>query len=212
MHLIPGGGYGSTDAGWVAVPQWDHPGGHVLPHFEVAILDDDANKVPPGTPGHVVVRPNEPGVMADGYFGMPERTLASRRNLWFHTGDIGCMNEDGLFYFMHRVSERIRVKGEMVSAYEVEEALVTHPAIQDCAVIGIPADMGEDDIKAYVTVKAGMSVREDALREHCLSRLAKFMIPKHITVLDEMPRTPTGKPEKGKLAEMEAKTGHIISR
>ena len=114
MHLIPGGGYGSTDAGWVVVLQWDHEGGLVLPHFEVAILDDTDDIVPPGAPGHVVVRRNELGVMADGHFGLPERTLESRRNLWFHTGDIGRMDEKGLFYFMHRVSERIRVKGEMV--------------------------------------------------------------------------------------------------
>lgn len=202
MHLIPGGGYGSTDAGWVVVPQWDHEGGIVLPHFEVAILDDNDDKVPAGTPGHVVVRPNEPGVMANGYFGMPERTLESRRNLWFHTGDIGRMDEDGLFYFMHRVSERIRVKGEMVSGYEVEEALLTHPAIQDCAVIGIPADMGEEDIKAFVTFKDGQSVSEDDLKDFCVAKLAKFMVPSHFSVLEDMPRTPTGKPEKGKLAMM----------
>ena len=114
--------------------------------------------------------------MADGYFGMPERTLESRQDLWFHTGDIGRMDEDGLFYFMHRVSERIRVKGEMVSGYEVEEALLTHPAIQDCAVIGIPADMGEEDIKAFVTFKDGQSVSEDDLKDFCVAKLAKFMV------------------------------------
>ena len=202
MHLIPGGGYGSTDAGWVVVPQWDHEGGIVLPHFEVAILDDNDDPVPPGTPGHVAVRPKEPGVMADGYFGMPERTLESWRNLWFHTGDIGRLDEEGLFYFMHRVSERIRVKGEMVSGYEVEEAVLTHAAIQDCAVVGIPADMGEEDIKAFVTLKDGQSVCEEDLRDYCATRMAKFMVPKRIVFLEEMPRTPTGKPEKGKLALM----------
>ena len=199
-HLIPGGGYGSTDAGWVVAPQWDHEGGIVLPHFEVAILDDDDDPVPAGTPGHVAVRPKEPGVMADGYFGMPERTLESRRNLWFHTGDIGRLDDEGRFYFMHRVSDRIRVKGEMVSGYEVEEGLLTHPAIQDCAVISVPAETGEEDIKAFVTFKDGQSVDVRALKDHCAARMAKFMIPKHITVLDDIPRTPTGKPEKGKLA------------
>lgn len=202
MHLIPGGGYGSTDAGWVAVPQWDHYGAIVLPHFEVEIHDDDGERLPAGKPGHVAVRPREPGVMADGYFGMPERTLESRRNLWFQTGDIGRMDEDGLFYFMHRVSERIRVKGEMVSGYEVEEGVLSHPAIQDCAVIAVPGEMGEEDIKAFITFKEGKSLPVDALKEHCADKMAKFMIPKHVVVLDEMPRTPTGKPEKGKLAAM----------
>lgn len=202
MHLIPGGGYGSTDAGWVAVPQWDHDGAIVLPHFEVQIHDEDDEEVPPGTPGHVVVRPKEPGVMADGYFGMPERTLASRRNLWFQTGDIGRMDEEGRFYFMHRVSERIRVKGEMVSGYEVEEGVLTHPAIQDCAVIAVPGEMGEEDIKAFITFKEGQSLSTEEVQSHCAERMAKFMVPKHVVVLDEMPRTPTGKPEKGKLAAL----------
>ena len=79
----------------MVAPQWDHEGGFVLPHFEVGILDDNDEPLPVGKPGQVVVRPNEPGVMADGYFGMPERTPASRSNLWFHTGDIGRMDEEG---------------------------------------------------------------------------------------------------------------------
>ncbi len=201
-HLIPGGGYGSTDAGWVVVPQWDHAGGIVLPHFEVEIHDDNDEPVAAGKPGHIVVRPREPGVMADGYFAMPERTLQSRRNLWFHTGDIGRMDAKGRFYFMHRVSDRIRVKGEMVSGYEVEEGVLTHPAIEDCAVIAVPGEMGEEDIKAFVTCKRGQSITTDSLKKHCAARMAKFMVPKHIVVLDEMPRTATGKPQKGKLATL----------
>ena len=203
-YLIPGGGYGSVDAGWVVVPQWDHEGGMVLPHFQIGILDDDDEPLPAGMPGHVVVRPNEPGVMADGYFGMPERTLKSRRNLWFHTGDIGRLDEEGRFYFMHRVSERIRVKGEMVSGYEVEEGVLSHPAVQDCAVIGVPGKMGEEDVKAFVTTKDGHNIDIEALRAYCGERMAPFMVPKHVVVLDEMPRTATGKPEKGKLATMQS--------
>ena len=201
-HLIPGGGYGSTDAGWVVAPQWDREGGIVLPHFEIAILDDDDELLPPGKPGHVAVRPKEPGVMSDGYFGMPERTAESRRNLWFHTGDIGRLDDDGLFYFMHRVSERIRVRGEMVSGYEVEEAILTHFAVQDCAVIGVPGELGEEDIRAFVVFKEGQSATPEELVHHCTKRIAKFMVPKRITILSDMPRTPTGKPEKGKLASM----------
>lgn len=202
LHMIPGGGYGSTDAGWVAVPQWDHYGGVVLPHYDVEIQDDDGEKVPDGTPGHLAVRPREPGVMADGYFGMPERTLESRKNLWFQTGDIARLDDEGLLYFMYRVSERIRVKGEMVSGFEVEEGVLSHDAIEDCAVIAVPGEFGEEDIKAFVTLKEGQSIDADVLRAHCAGRMAKFMVPKHIAFLKEMPRTPTGKPEKGKLAAM----------
>jgi len=202
LHMIPGGGYGSTDAGWVVVPQWDHPGGMILPHFEVAIVDDNDDPVPPNTPGEMVIRPREPGIMSDGYFGMPEKTIESCRNLWFHTGDIARIDEDGLYYFMHRMAERIRVKGEMVSGYEVEEGALTHPAIEDCAAVGVPGEMGEEDIKLFVVLKPGQSLTADEVRAYCAGRMAKFMVPKHVAFLDDMPRTPTGKPEKGKLSKM----------
>ena len=200
LHLIPGGGYGSTDAGWVAAPQWDHPGGIVLPHYQVAIVDGNDDPLAPGRDGEIVVRPLEPGVMADGYFGMPEETLQSRRNLWFHTGDIGRMDEEGRLYFRHRKSERIRVRGEMVSGFEVEEGALGHPAVEDAAVVAMPAAEGEEDLRLFVTLKAGMSADEEDILRHCRGAMAKFMVPAVVTILDAMPRTPTGKPEKGRLA------------
>ena len=200
LHLVPGGGYGSTDAGWVVVPQWDHPGGVVLPHYDVAVVDGQGSPVPPGEDGEMVVRALEPGIMADGYFGMPEETAASRRGPWFHTGDIGRFDADGYFYFRHRKAERIRVLGEMVSASEVEEGALTHPAVEDAAAVAIPAESGEEDIRLFVTLKPGRGATEAEIREHCRGVMAKFMVPKVVTVIDDMPRTPTGKPEKGRLA------------
>ena len=202
LHLLPGGGYGSTDAGWVVVPQWDHPGGIVLPHYEVAIVDENDDLLPAGEDGEMVIRPREPGVMADGYFGMLERTLETRRNLWFHTGDIGRLDEDGLFYFHCRMAERIRVRGEMVSGFEVEEGALSHQGIEDAAAIGVPAALGEEDIRLFVTLKPGAGLTEDDIRNHCRVVMAKFMVPAIITILEQMPRTVTGKPEKGKLAEL----------
>lgn len=202
LHLVPGGGYGSTDAGWVVVPQWDHPGGIVLPHFDIAVVDEHGDPLPPNTAGELVVRPLEPGVISDGYFGMPERTLESRRNLWFHTGDVGRLDDEGRFYFMHRISERIRVKGEMVSAFEVEEGALTHPSIADCAAIGVLGEMGEEDIKLFVVRKPDTELTVEELQQHCAEKMAKFMVPKHVAFLDNMPLTSTGKPEKGKLAQM----------
>jgi crotonobetaine/carnitine-CoA ligase len=202
LHLVPGGGYGSTDAGWVVVPQWDHDGGIVLPHFELAIVDDRDDLLPPGTDGEIVIRPREPGVMADGYVGMAETTLESRRNLWFHTGDIGRLDEDGLFYFRYRKAERIRVKGEMVSGLEVEEGALTHPDVEDAAALGMPSRLGEEDIRLFVTLKPGATCGAEDIRAHCRSVMAKFMVPAVVTILDSMPRTMTGKPEKGKLSEL----------
>ena len=99
LHLIPGGGYGSTDAGWVVVPQWDHPGGTVLPHYEIAIVDDTGEVLPADTPGNLLVRAKEPGLMADGYLGLPEQTAKCWRDGWLHTGDIGRVDAEGRFYF-----------------------------------------------------------------------------------------------------------------
>lgn len=202
LHLIPGGGYGSTDAGWVVVPQWDHPGGIVLPHYEVAIVDDNDDVLPPDTDGEMVIRPREPGVMSDGYFGMPDKTLETRRNLWFHTGDIGRLDEAGRFYFRYRKAERIRVRGEMVSGFEVEEGALQHSGIEDAAAIGVPATLGEEDIHLFVTLRQDIVLTAEQIRDHCRGVMAKFMVPAVVTILDEMPRTPTGKPEKGKLAAM----------
>lgn len=201
-HLIPGGGYGSTDAGWVVAPQWDHPGGIVLPEFEIAIANDQGDHLPLGEPGELLVRSKEPGVMSDEYFGMPEATLNSRRNFWFHTGDIARLDEQGRFYFICRKAERIRVKGEMVSGFEVEEGILAHPDVEDCAVVGVASPLGEEEIKAFIVLKKGRSLTADAIKDHCRPRMAKYMVPVHVAFLEEFPRTPTGKPEKGKLAKM----------
>ena len=200
LHLIPGGGYGSTDAGWVVVPQWNHPGGLVLPHYEIAIVDDDGEALPADSPGNLMVRAREPGIMADGYLGLPEETAKCWRDGWFHTGDIARVDAEGRFYFLHRRSERIRVRGEMVSAYEVEEGVLTHPDIEDCAAIGIPGEMVEEDIRLFVVLKNGAELSAAEIRSHCSARLAKFMVPRDVIFLDDLPRTPTGKPDKGKLA------------
>ena len=200
LHLLPGGGYGSTDAGWVVTPQWDHDGGIVLPHYQVAIVDDYDDILPAGQDGEVVIRPLEAGVMAHGYFGMPEKTAEVARNFWFHTGDIGRMDEQGRFYFRYRKAERIRVRGEMVSGFEVEEGVLSHEAVEDAAAIGVKASLGEEDIRVFVTLKQGAVLTPDELIAHCKKVMAKFMVPAIVTILDELPRTPTGKVEKGKLA------------
>ena len=199
---VPLGGYGSTEAGLVAIPLFDHEGGRVLDSHEVAIVDEADDPIPAGEVGELVIRPKEPAVMFSGYFGMPEDTAAAWRNDWFHTGDLARLDADGLLYFVSRMSERIRVRGEMVSGSEVEEVVLTHPAVEDCAVIGVPSDLGDDDVKAFVSLRPGAALSAEELRAFCRGRMSRFMVPTHVAFLGEMPRTPTGKPAKDILTRM----------
>lgn len=202
VKVARGGGYGSTDAGSVALPMWDKAGaGKVLTRYEVAIVDEHDDILPQGAVGELVLRPKEPAIMASEYLGMPDRTLKAWRNLWFHTGDLARLDEDGDLHWVARISERIRVKGEMVSGYEIEEGILTHPAIEDCAVIGVPDGRGEEEVKAFVTLKPNATLSLAVLRDHCRGRMSRFMNPTQLEILDEMPRTPTGKPAKAELRQ-----------
>ena len=202
LHLIPGGGYGSTDAGWVVAPQWDHAAGVILPEFEVMVINEDGVPASQNVAGELLIRAKEPGVMSDGYHDMPEHTQKSWSNGWLHTGDIAKIDDHGGFHFICRTAERIRVKGEMVSAFEVEEAALKDTDILDCAAIGVPGDFGEEDVVLCVLLKQGSTRTEQQIVDHCKGQLAKFMVPKEIIFMDQMPRTPTGKVEKGDLRKL----------
>ena len=201
VPVVHGGGYGSTDAGAVAMPMWDkHGGGRVLPRYQVAIVDEQDDPLPTGQTGELVVRPREPAIMASEYIGMPEQTLRAWRNLWFHTGDLAFLDADGDLHWVARCSERIRTRGEMVSAYEIEEVLLSHPHIADVAVVGVADEtLGEERIKAFVVLRANKSLTLVALQDFCRPRMSRYMLPTALSVLTTMPRTPTGKPAKAHL-------------
>jgi len=139
--------------------------------------------------------------MASEYIGMPDRTLKAWRNLWFHTGDLARLDEDGDLHWVARISERIRVKGEMVSGYEIEEGILTPPDIEDCAVIGADDGRGEEEVKAFITLVPDKTITLKGLKEYCRPRMSRFMVPTQLEILDEMPRTPTGKPAKAELSK-----------
>ena len=200
LKLARGTGYGSTEAGGVALPLFDKTGaGKVLDRYKVAVVDEDDNELPVGESGELVIRPLEPAIMASKYIGMPEETAKAWRNSWFHTGDLARLDEEGDLFWLSRMSERIRVKGEMVSAYEIEEGIFTHPAVTDCAVIGIPDGSGEEQVKAFVTLKQNRTLTLEELRSFCGPIMSQFMVPEAFEVLKEMPRTDTGKPSKAQL-------------
>lgn len=198
--------YGSTDAGLamyhpIDVPRRAGSCGMAIDAYDVRLLDDLGSEVSVGEVGEIVVRPNEPSLMSDGYFAMPEATLATRRNLWFHTGDLARSDADGYFYFVGRKAESIRRRGENISAFEVEEVVKLHPAVMDAAAYGVPSEMTEDDVMVAVVVRPAASFDARELTEFCAQRMARHMVPRYVDTVVELPRTATEKVRKEALRE-----------
>lgn len=170
-------------------------------HFELRIVDPDTDEaMPVGRTGEMALRPKRPWTMMQGYFQMPEATLAAWRNLWFHTGDLAYIAEDGYVYFVDRLKERIRRRAENISSFEIEAAGITHPAIAECAAVGAPSEFeGDDDVMLCVILEPGGTVSPGELIRYLAKRLPHFMVPRYVRFMEALPRTPTGKPQKASL-------------
>lgn len=170
--------------------------------IEVRIVDDDDFDVPTGTPGEIILRSNHMWGTSSGYYKMPEATVESRRNLWLHTGDRGYLDADGYLCFTDRKKDAIRRRGENISAYEVESVIVTHPAVLQCAVYPLRAELPEDEVAVSVVLRPGMTLSHAELIAYCVANMSYFMVPRFIQMTDELPLTPTGKVEKYKLKDV----------
>ena len=159
------------------------------PHYEVRIVDEHDEEVPVGTVGELVVRSGEPWAITPGYFGQPERTAEAWRNGWFHTGDAFRKDEDGNYYFVDRIKDALRRRGENVSSFEVEAAVLQHPGVQECAAVAVPSELGEDEIKVFVVGVGGAPVDPADLIEFLEPRMPKFMLPRYVEVIDALPKT-----------------------
>lgn len=194
--------------------------GKAVDFYEVEIHDDEDLPCPPGTVGEIVVRPREPGIMLTGYYGMPEAMVHAMKNMWFHTGDRGYMDEDGYFYFVDRKKDSIRRRGENVSSFEVETVINEHPKVLDSAVVGVPSELGEEEVMAVVIVNAGETLAPEELLDFCQPRMPYFAVPRFIRFVGEFPRTPSQRIEKYKLREQgitadtwdREKTGYKVVR
>jgi crotonobetaine/carnitine-CoA ligase len=194
--------YGSTDYTVASLLPADRPtdkwrsSGQVRPELDVRIFDEHDVEVPIGTTGEICVRSNDPWICNQGYYGMPEETLRSRRNLWYHSGDLGHLDSDGYLYFDGRGSDRIRRRGENVSAHEIEQILATHEALTDVAAFAVPSDLGEDEVMVSVILVPGATLTEREIVEFASENMAHFMVPRYVAIVDELPRTATQKVEK----------------
>jgi crotonobetaine/carnitine-CoA ligase len=189
--------YGMTETSVCLTTGWDHGPtagcGRVrtdYPWHEVRVVDENDEPLGPGEVGELVVRSAEPWSMNAGYFGMPEATAEAWRNGWFHTGDAFRYDEDGNYYLVDRLKDAIRRRGENISSFELEDVVRGFDGVADCAAIGVPAELGEDDVMIVVEVGAGDAVDPAALHEWLQARLPKFMVPRYIDV-GALPRNAT---------------------
>ena len=202
-------GYGLTETGMATYMDPTLPGvpgsmGKANPGYEVTIVEPGTDRpLPPNTPGEIVVDMRIPNIVMRAYYGMPEKTAEDFRNLKLHTGDLGRMDEDGYFYFMDRVKDYIRRRGENVSSMEVERQVSNHPNIKEAAAIGVKADEGassEDEIM-IVCIPEGDAPDPVELTHWLAKEMPYFMVPRYVRFVSELPKTPTERVQKNKLRD-----------
>lgn len=205
-------GWGMTEIGFPTAAS-DLPNsrtcGRLSELYDARILDDEGADVPEGGVGQLVIRPRRSWLLLKEYLGKPEATAKSWHDGWFHTGDALRREADGYYYFVDRVADYLRVRGNNVSSVELENEVRAHPDVADVAAIGVPADLrparqgrgpraasSEDEIKLVILRQPGSRLDAETLLAFLEPRLAGFMTPRFIEFVDDLPRTPTGKIQK----------------
>ncbi len=199
-------GYGLTETSPAATFNHEYeyrPGsvGTPVEMIEMRIIDPEDREVPPGTWGEVVFK--GPNVML-GYWNRPAETAEAMRNGWFHTGDIGYLDDDGYLYLVDRVKDMINSAGFKIWPREVEEVLYQHHAIRECAVGGVPDPIKGETAKAYIVLHDGARTTAQNLEAYCRERLAAYKVPRAFAFVDQLPKNPAGKVLKRVLREQEA--------
>lgn len=196
-------GYGSTEAN---APLWNLNGpagacGRAIEPYRVRIIDERDREVPVGQVGEIAVVSDEPWTMFSGYWNQPEATLRANRNYWFHTGDAGYIDQDGYVWFVDRVKDMIRRRGENVSAQTVENEVNALEGVVESGAYGIPSEYGEDEIAVAVVAAEGAALDADQVFEHCKKHLPKFAVPRYVRFVDALPKTATAKVRKVELRQ-----------
>jgi crotonobetaine/carnitine-CoA ligase len=174
--------------------------GRPMPWFTVRLLDGEGQQVAAGERGEIVVETSIPGAIFPGYLDNPEATAKALRGGALHTGDLGSFDADGNLSFHGRMTDSVRCRGENVSAWEVEHVAAEHDAVEDCAMIGVAADIGEQDIKLFVKPRHGAIIDPQTLSGWLGQRLAPYQNPRYIALVDEFERTASQRIMKHKLS------------
>lgn len=197
-------GYGLSECVPVLVSSFDDPpppgfSGKANPLFDVRLFTDDDEEVAVGEVGEIVCRPREPHIMSEGYVNDFEATTRMWRNLWFHTGDLGRADADGFIAFVDRKKDYLRRRGENISSFEVERAILTHPQVVEAAVFGVPSDVTEDEVMACVALTPDAALTLPELMEHCAANIPYFAVPRFLEFMPELPKNPIGRVRKFEL-------------
>jgi crotonobetaine/carnitine-CoA ligase len=196
--------YGMTECSSFTTANLDGTLGSVgkpLPWFDVTLVDPAGEPAAPGERGEMVVRERMFGALTQGYFKDATATAKALRNGAFHTGDLASADAAGNLYFHGRITDSVRVRGENVAAAEVEDVARKHPAVEDCAMIGVTADVGEAAIKLFVMPKTGMSLLPRELAGWLAPRLARYQRPRYIAIVEAFERTPSQRIMEHKLSK-----------
>jgi crotonobetaine/carnitine-CoA ligase len=205
-------GYGMTEIPGVTCNPFEGPkklgsmgpiGRHpdpARPWAQCRVVDAEGRDLPDGEPGELWVKTP---IIMQGYFRDPEQTANTFQDGWFKTGDMVKRDSDGYFYFISRIRDIIRRRGENISSFEVEAVLRSHASVADCAVIGVPADQqaGEDEVMAFLVPRDGAELDYEQIWAWCEARMPAFMVPRYLEAMAELPRTPTEKVRKKQLRE-----------
>jgi acyl-CoA synthetase (AMP-forming)/AMP-acid ligase II len=183
--------------------------GRGMPNEEVYIVDDTGRRVPPGVTGELVVRGSN---VTRGYWENPQETAKLFKpgplpgETALYTGDLFTMDEEGYLYFVGRKDDIIKTRGEKVSPKEIEDVLYSLEGVAEAAVIGVPDPVLGESIKAFISVREGWRLTEQAVLRHCAERLEDFMVPKAVEFRDSLPKVSSGKIAKRVLASAGAGT------
>ena len=198
-------GYGSTETNFVIATAPDSPRRGVMgwqrPGFDARVADEDDVELPDGEAGELLLRADARFAFATGYFKLPDKTVEAWRNLWFHTGDRVVRDADGAFRFIDRIKDAIRRRGETISSYEVEQVLLSHPAVAAAAVFPVRSELAEDEVMAALVARPDQAVEPRELAIFCAARLPYFAVPRYIDSVAELPCTENGKVQKYRLRE-----------
>ena len=206
--------YGLSDVGIVL---YNRPGaprrpgscGRPVAAFDLAIVDESGRELDDDETGELIVRANEPHLIMNGYYGDARATAEALRDGWFRTGDLMRRDADGFHYFVGRMKDLIRRRGENISAFDLEQVLLSHPDVLEAAAYGVPSELTEEDVMVTIVRRPGSTLDAEDVFQWARTRLARHMWPRYIHLAESMPRTPTEKIAKYLLKQRGVAPGSI---